>query len=235
MYQLGKLDHALGLGDMLHYFAEIDGRSPLVEMLERAVANIPEFKTKHFDSVFDLRLYRIVLYVLVRALRPACIVETGVHHGLTTVFLLEALRLNGSGALKSIDLPSFPELGPAGEDGCEAILPRGLGPGWIVPEELADHWELHIGNSLELLPRVFANNMEVDLFIHDSDHTNRVMWPELNIAWEHLRPGGVLVCDNIAMCTSFFDFCQKVSRVPYVVPYCTPNATPHVRFGIICK
>jgi hypothetical protein len=45
------------------------------------------------------------IWCLVRHTRPEKVVETGVGHGVTSRFILEALRLNGEGALWSIDLP----------------------------------------------------------------------------------------------------------------------------------
>jgi hypothetical protein len=45
------------------------------------------------------------IWCLVRHLRPRKIVETGVAHGVTSRFILEALKRNGDGHLWSIDLP----------------------------------------------------------------------------------------------------------------------------------
>jgi hypothetical protein len=45
------------------------------------------------------------IWCLIRHLRPANVVETGVAHGMTSRFILEALESNGTGRLWSIDLP----------------------------------------------------------------------------------------------------------------------------------
>ena len=45
------------------------------------------------------------IWLLVRCLRPRHVVETGVAHGLTSRFILEALEKNGDGHLWSIDRP----------------------------------------------------------------------------------------------------------------------------------
>jgi hypothetical protein len=45
------------------------------------------------------------VWCLVRHLRPRKVVETGVAHGVTSRFILEALKKNGDGHLWSIDLP----------------------------------------------------------------------------------------------------------------------------------
>src|SRR5262249_52393950 len=47
------------------------------------------------------------IWCLVRQLKPQRVVETGVAHGMTSRFILEALQMNGEGRLWSIDLPPF--------------------------------------------------------------------------------------------------------------------------------
>ncbi len=111
-----------------------------------------------------------------RELRPAVFIETGVLHGMLSAFVLEAMRVNGHGRLISIDLPSYPESGPANVDGYQGMLPPGRQPGWLVPDELRDRWDLRLGRSLELLPAAIADAAgELDVFLHDSDHTHETM------------------------------------------------------------
>ncbi len=52
----------------------------------------------------DAGLVRAI-WCLMRHLRPKNVVETGVAHGVTSRFILEALKRNGDGHLWSIDLP----------------------------------------------------------------------------------------------------------------------------------
>src|SRR5436190_4172273 len=51
------------------------------------------------------------LYAILRKLRPAAAVETGVCNGVSTAFLLLALEANAAGELYAVDLPEI-----AGED-----------------------------------------------------------------------------------------------------------------------
>ncbi|MDN5698624.1 MAG: class I SAM-dependent methyltransferase [Rubrobacter sp.] len=44
-------------------------------------------------------------YLLCRLRKPEAVVETGVAHGVSSAFLLAALRVNGGGELHSVDLP----------------------------------------------------------------------------------------------------------------------------------
>lgn len=233
-YQLGRVAQFLGQGTLLHHAAELlDGE--LVRKIEEQVADVPEFATKHFSSVFDFRFYRIVLYALIRSMRPQHFVETGVLHGLTSAFLLHAMARNGTGALLSADLPSYPETGPANQDGCNAVLPRGREPGWVVPEELTARWRLLIGPATEVLPAALDELDGIDVFCHDSEHTYYTMWDELTLGWHHLRPGGVLVCDNIDMSAAFFDFAAKHDFPFITLSACDSNYFEPARFAIAVK
>ena len=71
-------------------------------------------------------------YMLVRVTRPSSVVETGVCYGVTSAFLLQAIRVNGNGCLHSIDFPPF------GQSGDEFV-------GRLVPEQLRSYWRLHRG------------------------------------------------------------------------------------------
>ena len=124
----------------------------LLGRIEAELASEPTWETKRFGTVWDMRLYRIGLYAIVREMRPEVFVETGVLHGLTSAFVLEALARNDDGRLLSVDLPSYAETGPANADGYGATLPPGRQPGWTVPGDLRDRWDLHLGASLERRP-----------------------------------------------------------------------------------
>jgi predicted O-methyltransferase YrrM len=125
-----------------------------------------------------------ICYATARALRPMVIVETGVCYGVTSSYLLQALEVNRQGALHSIDLP------PLGKD-------AGTHVGRLIPSELRGRWTLHRGTSRRLLPGVLAGLGQVDLFIHDSLHTYRNMRDEFAAAWPSIRPGGILISDDV--------------------------------------
>ncbi|MEZ5123725.1 MAG: class I SAM-dependent methyltransferase [Solirubrobacterales bacterium] len=233
-YFLGRLSSVLGGRDLLPYLGELHA-SPLPRQFEAIVAGEPAFETKRFDSIWQLRLYRIWVYCLVRALAPAVFVETGVLHGMTSAFVLEAMRMNGSGRLISIDLPSYAESGPANVDGYTGVLPPGREPGWVVPDALRGSWELQLGPSLELLPGVLAREGAIDVFLHDSDHTHETMSGEFALAWPALRDGGALIADDSTDNTAFAELCALVGRTPLLLP--NPNEQPHdeARCGLILK
>jgi len=155
-----------------------------------------------------------LLYVLARLARPTKIVETGVGPGVSTAYLLKALEDNGCGHLYSIDMPTMdqelqetrPEyrMHPNRK---KTRTKQTLRPsGWLVPEYLKNRWTLQVGLSSSLLPPLLAEVGEIDLFVHDSDHTYRNMMFEFTSAWPHLRKGGMLISDDTEWNNAFSDF-----------------------------
>ena len=134
------------------------------------------------------------LYHMVRYLDPDVVVETGVHYGISTVFMLQALEDNGHGTLISIDLP---EKDYKSDICCiTQRLPRGCTTGFLVPQRLKHRWRLLLGDAKELLEPVCRENAPLDLFHHDSEHTYSHMMFEFKTAWPHLRRGGLLMLDD---------------------------------------
>jgi hypothetical protein len=121
----------------------------------------------------------------VRHLRPSKVVETGVARGATTRVILEALSQNGNGHLWSIDLPHLfaPEI--HGETGA------------AIPGRKHDRWTYIRGSSRRRLPKLLAELGTVDLFVHDSLHTQRNMYFEMNRAWPKLDAGGLMLVDDV--------------------------------------
>lgn len=160
----------------------------------------------------------LYLYALMRSLRPQLAVETGVANGFSTAFSLLALQANGEGALYSIDLPR--EVGREYPPGAfyagkgRAGIPPGAAPGWLVPEALKDRWTLIVGRSQEELPSLLERLGTIDFFMHDSEHSFDCMWFEFTHAWPALRPGGVLLSDDINATEAFFGFAGQEGREP---------------------
>lgn len=140
------------------------------------------------------------LYAVVRAAKPAVVVETGVASGLSSAHILRALAASGSGVLHSIDLPNVQQ---------GSILPRGRASGWVVPDSLRGRWKLHIGDSRTILPALLDRLGRVDLFLHDSDHSYENMSFEFEQAFPRLAPGGLLMSDDVHLHGAWDDFCAR--------------------------
>ena len=140
----------------------------------------------------DAALVRAI-WCLIRHLKPQNVVETGVAHGFTSRFILEAMTRNGAGLLSSIDRqPLDPQMQKQ--------------IGIAVDERLKDRWTLIKGTSRRRLPGLLSRLGTLDLFVHDSLHTERNVCFELDHAWRRLKAGGALVIDDVDSNWGFHSF-----------------------------
>ncbi|MCK4240369.1 MAG: class I SAM-dependent methyltransferase [Candidatus Atribacteria bacterium] len=157
-----------------------------------------DIKTKSYS----LSGYHRALYIMTRILKPEIVIETGVFEGHSSLSILLALEGNSKGHLYSIDLPS-------------PKLPPGKEPGWFIPEHLRKKWYLRLGMSSDLLPALLKKVKEVDIFLHDSEHSYENMYWEYKTAWKYLRKGGLLLSHDISQNAAFRDFARYGSEDYY--------------------
>jgi hypothetical protein len=150
------------------------------------------------------------VWCLTHHLQPANVVETGVARGITSRFVLEALAEIGSGHLWSIDLPPLIESDLKGEVGA------------AVPETLRARWTYIHGSSRRRLPPLLAGLPAIDLFVHDSRHSERNLLFELEHAWRSLHPGGIAVADDVDLNCGFHAFRARRSRNQALVCHAEP-------------
>ncbi|WP_152617796.1 class I SAM-dependent methyltransferase [Phaeacidiphilus oryzae] len=131
----------------------------------------------------------------VRHLRPSTVLETGVAHGVSTRVILDALDANAdsSATLYSVDQPHLfhPEL-------------HRLTAVAVPPEQrIGGRWKYLPGSSRRRLPPLLRGLGAVDLFLHDSLHTERNTRFEMTRVAAALRPGGLMVIDDISTHRAF--------------------------------
>jgi Methyltransferase domain len=173
----------------------------------------------------DAGLVRAI-WCLIRHLKPRRIVETGVAHGVSSRFILEALKINGSGHLWSIDLPPL-----------ERTLHQEIGI--AVGKGHPDRWTFIRGSSRRRLPKLLSDIGQIDLFIHDSLHSEHNVRFELDCVARCLAPNGVIVVDDIDASGGFQSFIEEFSLDQAIIGDAEP-ARPDMRrlnnkgqFGII--
>ncbi|HVH79348.1 MAG TPA: class I SAM-dependent methyltransferase, partial [Stellaceae bacterium] len=132
-------------------------------------------------------------YLACRVLKPSVVVETGVAHGVTSAYILAALQRNACGHLYSIDRPPL-------------ALHSDDFVGVCIPDALKAGHTLIRGDARAKLPAVLNALGEVDMFVHDSDHSYRHMKFELGLARRHLRVPGVVISDDVDYNTAFHEF-----------------------------
>ncbi len=136
------------------------------------------------------------LYTLVRLLRPRHVIEAGVSSGVSSAHFLAALRRNRQGRLHSIDLPTRQRRAALGQGESIVAVPPGRESGWAVPERLRSDWDLRLGPTEELLPKLARELGEVDLFLHDDLHTPAHLTFELETLRPHFAPRATVLADN---------------------------------------
>jgi len=189
------------------------------------------FAHEQLDSVDWFAIQRILLYVLVRLLRPKRCLETGVFYGGNTSFILNALHKNGEGELISIDLP-----GQEAEIdlrhhmvGDSEFIPKSLNVGFIIPEYLKERWTLVKGDSHQEIPHLEGY---FDFYIHDSEHSYDFVKKEMSLAWRKLTSDAVLMIDDLDWSNGFFSFCDEYHQYPLIITDNGKNGL-RARTGII--
>jgi hypothetical protein len=167
----------------------------------------------------DRGLARAV-WCLTSHLSPLAVVETGVARGITSRVVLERIRQNGDGRLWSIDLPAVNHPGFAGEIG------------YAVPPEIRDPWTLIEGSSRHKLSPLLKTLGTIDLFVHDSLHSERNMRFELSRAWPALRVGGAAVVDDVHMNAGFHTWLDGAADARAVI--CLPD-DGQALFAVVVK
>ena len=208
------------------YYEDIANNSELEKYLQtqfdeyNSYINSKDFKiSKFFKENPAGRLNRpsqghagFFLYILVRSLKPEFFLETGVSAGESSTYILQAMHDNNFGKLFSIDFPSA-----IVEKGLTTIMPEGKTSGWAIPENLKDRWELSLGKSEELLPKILERQKKIDVFMHDSLHTYDHMMFEYTTSWDFIKKNGLLLSDDIVVMNGkghspFVDFAESKQK-----------------------
>ena len=162
----------------------------------------------------------LLLYWLVRQVKPRTIVQTGVCNGLSAAFMMLGLVKNGSqGRLHVIDLPPvFDARDPAWTVEGKVygfVIPEGRSSGWLVPDAYRDRLEVWNGDTKDLLPQMVDKVDSIDFFYHDSDHTYNHMMFEFHEAKHRLNKGGLVVGDDVSWNASLWDFADEFAVPSY--------------------
>jgi len=178
----------------------------------------PKDKRSYDKLKKDIKNPYQILYFLVRKLKPKIIVETGVASGVSSGFILQAIRDNKRGKLYSIDLPFQWYVYEKTNLHLDS-LPAGKLPGYLIPQELKKNWKLIIGDTYEKLPKLLKRLERIDMFFHDSEHTFKTMMFEYEEAWAVLNKKGILISDDINFTPAFRNFAKKKKSQGIIFKY----------------
>lgn len=142
-----------------------------------------------------------LLYWLVRAIRPATVIETGVASGASSRAILEGLFANGAGHLYSSDLAG--------------VIPREFA-GLCVDESMRSRWTLlHEGDRVNI-PNFLADVASVDLLHYDSAKDAEEMQWVIEQVEPFLGPKAVVVIDDIDRHSFMGEYVQGLERSWFV-------------------
>jgi predicted O-methyltransferase YrrM len=169
----------------LKWFDELENDQDLRMAIREAVSSSPRRRIMDSEVEFGRRL---AWYALVRSLKPRHVVETGTDRGLGTLVLASALIRNGLGAVTTID--TNPDSGDLIVDPWDRVISR------------------RVGDSIEILSEL----KNIDLFIHDSDHSYGHEMNEFVAISQNLTDQSMVLSDNSQSETALLDWSSGEGR-----------------------
>jgi len=229
---------------IVRYYDELNADQEFLNAVNRRIAEARNkgfakgiFRNDGVSSVDWFAFERVLIYVLIRHLKPRSVLETGVYYGGNTAFALLALHRNKSGRLISIDFPdsqirkSVVKSARHSSVGDSELYDAAIRPGFMVPTELHEHWELIEGDSLKVIPNLVET---FDFYLHDSDHSMKFLTMEMMAAWKKLSSQAMILVDDIDWSNAFYAFCVQHRLYPLLL---TDNGKDdlRVRTGIAMR
>ena len=147
-----------------------------------------------------------LLYSLVTGMRAHRVLESGVAYGWSSLSLLLGLKDVEGGCLVSVDSPYL-------------LLTNDDWVGVAVPPILRRKWHLLRTSDRIGLTWIRCTEKPFDIAHYDSDKTPKGRTFGYTMMWRCLRPGGVLVSDDVGDDVSFKYFCEKVGKTPVIVKW----------------
>jgi hypothetical protein len=188
------------------YLNEIKNDTQFLDYLERKHMQIRKKPLSKPQGWTEL------LYVLIRHVKPKIILETGVFDGVSSSFILKALKKNKYGNLVSVDRPAYQEIQGSTNFMPFHLLPPRKEPGWLVPVNLLKRWKLYKIKNTRGLKKIISKMGKIDIFFHDSLHTYGHMTWEMTLAWKKLKKNGLFFVDDIFCNDAFAVFCKNKKR-----------------------
>ncbi|EEZ92668.1 MAG: hypothetical protein BJBARM4_0735, partial [Candidatus Parvarchaeum acidiphilum ARMAN-4] len=127
------------------------------------------------------------------------IVETGVANGHSTFIILKALEKNDYGTLTSIDISQK--------------------AGVLIDSDMKKNWNLVvIKPNAKSIRRFFEKfDRNIDIFIHDSNHSFFWQSLEYSLALPHMSGHSILLSDDIDTSYAFYNFCVRQNGVAFIL------------------
>lgn len=165
-----------------NYFSELENDLEL----QSEILEVWKIDEKMVDSI-PAYGRRVAWYALVRVLKPARVLETGVHQGIGSKVICKALRLN---SVEGFDGRYF---------GTDIDLSAG---------SLMSNLDKTVGTILygDSINSINSLNDSIDLFISDSDHSFDYEMREYHAVKSKMRSSGIYISDNAHISNKLLEF-----------------------------
>lgn len=176
---------AISTQEACNYIRELETDAQLAVHIQK------ELQTHRRGNEIDGEAFygrRLGWYAIVRAMKPALVVETGTEKGLGSLVIAAALLKNGHGRLITIDIEPMSGLLITGE--YEKVTQRTLCDSLMAISQLDS----------------------IDLFIHDSDHSASHEASELSLVEQRLSANGIVLSDNSHVTTELAEWSMRNNR-----------------------
>lgn len=178
------------LSTIVKYVEEIKSNEHLKQHIKKVICE----SSFSYKSDLEMRLgRRIGWYLIARTLKPRVIVETGVDQGLGSCVLAAALMKNN-------------------EEGCPGVYyGTDINPnaGYLFTDEYSKCGKVIYGDSIESLSKL---DKKIDLFINDSDHSEKYEAMEYEAIKEKLSESSIILGDNSHISNKLLEFSISVNR-----------------------
>ena len=173
------------ISEVEQYFSELENDIEFKKDLETKSNRLP--RNKELPSPIPLGR-RVAWYALIRIYKPKVIVETGTDKGIGSLVIQKALEKNGLGILYTLDVDRY--------------------SGGLLNESDLKKITLIIGDSIESIKSI----NDVDLFIHDSDHSAQHERNEYLAVSPKLTQNAVVISDNSHVTDVLFNWSKETNR-----------------------
>jgi len=163
----------------------------IAQAVERTPDDRPEWLQRCRDTDQRFAMYYKFLYQLAKAMQPRWVLETGTRLGLSAVQLAA-----GAPAATVITIDIDPQS-------------QGRVKGVSEPNKVSNILPI-TSDSRKVIPLLPPECQKFDLIYLDSDHTYDVVMPEFRLFQPLLRPGGVMVFDDITLNAQMRKFWSEV-------------------------
>mgnify|MGYP000920279659 CR=1 FL=1 len=138
-----------------------------------------------------------LLYACAESVGAMRVLETGVAYGWSSYALLLSLANRPGSHLVSTDMPYV-----------QQELDEWVG--CAVPDRLRSHWSLLRQADRQAMPKALKQLGQLDMCHYDSDKSYSGRLWAYPILWEALRPGGLLISDDVQDNEAFRHFVEQV-------------------------